>query len=337
MTFHDHRLQTETPNKTRSASRSRSRRRSRYENPRPIIWTVLLLGVAGGLVAGLYYTWVVRPLADDDIAPWQLIGPEDSTEVLPDRDAYIIAIISAYNYDASQGDPNSLSRAFERLLSLRLPGNDPIQYVADLACRLVRSGYVDSNSHRNTVRNMMTFYQQQGRAGCADQLLIADISGNLTASPTPIIAPTSTLIPAASKTPLPGGTFAPTDTPAIGDTSPTATPDRFFEIAFIEPFCSAQFPGVIEVRVRDRTTGADIPALPIRVQGAEETSTFYTGLKPERGVGYADFQMTPGNAYLIEMPGYSDPSDRQLVAEECRDTITGELTVQSYRVVFQGS
>ena len=37
-------------------------------------------------------------------------------------------------------------------------------------------------------------------------------------------------------------------------------------------------------------------------QGSDQ---FFTGLKPELGAGYADFNMQPGIAYTVELPGSS--------------------------------
>ncbi|MCA9914583.1 MAG: hypothetical protein KC496_14625, partial [Anaerolineae bacterium] len=56
-------------------------------------------------------------------------------------------------------------------------------------------------------------------------------------------------------------------------------------------------------------------------------------LKPERGAGFADFQMEDGQSYLITMPGLSDPLPQALVADRCF-TEGGEEATTSYRVAF---
>ncbi|PJF23405.1 MAG: hypothetical protein CUN56_01050 [Phototrophicales bacterium] len=295
-----------------------TRHRSRYDRPRSSIsWFALLLGLIIGAAAGLYYTWEVAPVEQTDIAPWQL--REDHL------DAYIIAITLSYNYT---GD---LSRTIQRLIDLRLDTNDPIQYVADTACKLARNGEVNTSSDLKAIRSMMVFYQQQGKTSCADQLITLDTNIPTTQV---VVLPTPTLIPPATKTPLPDSPIQPTPTsprPFI----PTNPPARTFDIVAINTFCSTEIPGVIEVRVQD-FQGNEIPGQPIRVRGENVNSVFYTGLKPERGQGYADFQMEAGKAYTIEMPGLSDPSTNPLVASVCADEITGEETILSYRVVFRG-
>ncbi|MFW5691960.1 MAG: hypothetical protein ACOCX3_01270 [Chloroflexota bacterium] len=310
---------------------ARARRRSRYDRPRStVMWTALLFGMILGLAGGLYYAWVIAPVENTDVAPWQLESDRDVNELLPDRDAYMIAIMMAYRFD---GD---LATTVQHLVDLRLPGNDPIQYVADTACRLARNGYVDSNSRRNAIRSMMIFYQRQGKTGCADQLIAMEPMQGPGVQEV-LVLPTPTLIPPATKTPSPEGTaqpFATTGPSGVGAT-PQAAAVRSFDIVAINAFCSTVLPGLIEVRVQDRS-GQEIPGMPVRVRSPEESSTFYTGLKPERGPGYADYEMTPGSAYIIEIPGLSDPSTTPLSAAPCSDDRTGDPSVQSYRVIFRG-
>jgi hypothetical protein len=66
-------------------------------------------------------------------------------------------------------------------------------------------------------------------------------------------------------------------------------------------------------------------------------SRFFTGLKPELGPGYADFQMSESEEYIVDMPGLSDPVSTALSAVPCVDPITGELAITSYRVIFRSS
>jgi hypothetical protein len=45
--------------------------------------------------------------------------------------------------------------------------------------------------------------------------------------------------------------------------------------------------------VRD-AAGNDLPNVAIEIRGKDSIETIYTGLKPERGLGYADYQAAPG-------------------------------------------
>lgn len=320
---------TDKPNS--QEPKEKSRRRSRYDHPSGALsWSILLFGVVIGLVASLYYAWIVQPIREVAVAPWQLETMRDTTHLLPDQDAYLIGIMLAHNYE------NDLAKTIERMSTLRLPSEDALQYVADLACRLVRGGYVDSNSRHMTVRILMQFYQLQGRAGCADQLILTE--GRAIPTPTAVILPTSTFVPPATKTVSPFETALP---PAEQETliPPTNTPSasRSFSIVSFESFCSANSAGIIEVRVRNRVTGDELPAMPLRVISDGVSSTFYTGLKPERGLGYADYRMDRGRSYVIEMPEFSTPSTREIRAQDCVDETTNTTTLRSYRIIFAGN
>jgi hypothetical protein len=292
------------------------RRRSRYHRPRRYIaWSALLMGVILGAAGGVFFAWNIAPAEEFDTEPWQLTRSDEAH--------YVVAIAMNYAYDGNLG------KAIERILELR-PPVDPFQYVADVACNLARSGYVNSNSGLTAVRAMMRLYQGQGRSGCADALISAEEP--VVETQEIIVAATSTLQPPPSKTPTPQITLVQTPTQAVV-VLPTERPQSTFRLAYIDqPFCDAQFPGVIEVFVRD-LNGRAMPGQPVRVQWDGGESTFFTGLKPERGLDYADFQMEAGKGYIIDMPGLADPSTQPLIAESCRDE-NGVESIQSYRVVF---
>jgi len=115
---------------------------------------------------------------------------------------------------------------------------------------------------------------------------------------------------------------------------PTNAPVRSFSlVSGLPTFCDAELSGIIEVRVVD-TIGREIPGQPIRVSWNGGESTFFTGLKPERGAGYADFEMEPDFSYIIEMPGLSEPVSTPIVASTCNLEFGGQA-VTSYRLVFQ--
>ena len=291
------------------------RRRTRYNRPRTTIsrW-VLVFGIAFGILLSLGYAWVIAPVEEIDTEPYQLR--------LADKNHYVVAIILEYQ---QSGD---LARAVNKLITLRL-GDDPIQSVADVACDLASTGYVDSTSGLNAVRAMKTFYQLQGRAGCAD-LLVPDIQV-LDSQVLEVIVPTNTptIPPPPSKTPTPDLGPA-TPTPNI---VPTVPPQRDFEGRIVNTFCDTQIPGLIEVFVT-QFNGDGIPGEKVRVRWEGDESIFVTGLKLERGESYADFQMEQGIGYTIDMPGLSDPLGTPLVAESCF-TESGAESIRSYRIVFR--
>ncbi len=291
----------------------------KYTRPRRFFSPIgVILGFALGLAVGLLIAWVFFPVEEIDVAPWQL--------QTADREQYLIAIALAYSEDSN------LDRAVERLLSLRL-NDDPIQAMADTACRLATTGYVNSTSGLQAVRSMMQFYQPQGRVGCADELISA------MAAPTQVVdvtLPTSTptLTPAATKTSTPESAILATATP-LAVTVPTPANVSAFEAISVNTLCSATESGLIQVQVYEINGTTGIPGQTIRARWQGGDSYFVTGMIPERGPGFADFQMTEGMSYIIDMPSAASPIDTALEAVPCTDPNTGERAITSYRVIFR--
>lgn len=289
-------------------------RQSRYRRRRRMVsWWGVALGLVLGVSGALYYAWQISPVVETNTRPRQLSAEE--------KNHYLVAIMLAYRHD---GD---LDSAIRRLLELDL-GPDPIQAVADAACDLARSGYVNNNSGLNAVRAMKTFYQLQGRSGCADTL-IPDVQVAQVATVT-VPTNTPTLVPPPTKTPTPPQRATPTEGALV---VPTVPPRRSFTGAIQSTFCDVELSGIIEVFVQD-ANGRDLPAQTVRVRWDGGEDRFVTGLKPERGLAYADFQMEVGRGYTIDMPGQSDPIARPIVADPCL-TEDGAQAITSYRVVFR--
>jgi hypothetical protein len=277
--------------------------------------TTLIFGIIAGIAGGLYIAWVLAPVEEVDTAPWQL-----NTEGRAD---YIVAIMLAYSQDSD------LNKAVLRLLELQIEG-DPIQYVAEVACNLARTGYVAEQGGDRAIRAMMTFYQLQGRSGCAEQVMPA------VPQPSPttdlLIAATQTLPPPPTKTNTPEGVVSDI-TPTVR-VAPTVAPSQAFAIVRLERFCDADFPSIIEIYVQG-TGGTPLTGQRVRARWNNGENIFITGIKPGRGADYADFTMTPTIAYTVDMPGLSDPSD-VMISSGCFDA-TGQQTQSSYRVVFRPS
>ncbi len=291
---------------------------SRYLRPRRFFSIPgILLGLIIGAAIGLFITWGLAPVQEYDTEPWQLNASS--------KDQYIVAIAINYTHD---GD---LAGAINRLVDLRLPG-DPIQAVADTACRLATSGYVNSSSGLHAVRSMMTLYQLQGRSGCADTLISAD-----QAQPGSVVTielPTPTLTPPPSKTPTSAPSFQ-TPTPVLVIV-PTVPPQNDFVLISVTTNCSTELSGLITVEVYDYDGVTGMPGEEIRARWDTGESRFFTGLKPEKGAAYADFQMDAGKNYIIDMPGHADPVQQPLSASPCV-TPNGDRATISYRVLFRAA
>lgn len=288
-------------------------RNSRYQRPRrAVVWWALLLGLLVGIGGGVFFAWVIAPVQETETLPRQLNAVAKAD--------YVVAVALRFGYDSD------LSRAVDALIALRL-GNDPFQGVADIACQLASTGYVDSTAGIRALRSLQIFYRLQGKAGCADALVddatpIAVLTV-VVATSTPTLAP-----PPPTKTATPSsGTPAP-----IVEIVPTTRPRQQYVGDIVTTFCSARQSGTIEVFVQDYD-GQGIPGQVIRVRWDGGTDDFVTGLKPERDTGYADFTMEAGFNYTIDMPAQSDPLAQPIIAETCL-TSDGAEALKSYRVIF---
>lgn len=286
-------------------------RNSRYQRPRRFLsaWGVFF-GIVAGLVGGLFFAWVIAPVQETETLPRQLDAQAKAD--------YVVAIALRFAYDSD------LNRAVEELIALRL-GNDPFQGVAEIACQLASTGYVDSTSGIRALRTLQTFYRLQGKSGCADALV--DDATPIAVVTVIVSTPTPTLAPPPTKTATPVGTPAP-----VVEIVPTTRPRQQYEGDIVTTFCSARQSGTIEVFVQD-FQGDGIPGQTIRVRWDGGSDDFATGLKPERDRGYADFTMEPGLNYTIDMPGQSDPVASPITAEPCL-TSDGQEAIKSYRVIF---
>lgn len=259
-------------------------------------WLSLLIGLALGLGLGLGYAWGLDPVQFYNTDPADL-RPEH-------KETWILLVAAAYHQD---GD---LDRALSRLAGL----NDPQigQTVADLTVRNIQAG-------KPATRNRALAAMADALGARTDQMLIYLATPQPTAFYTPTPMPPT---PTATPPPLPTDTLTPTDTPEPTDTptatpttspTPTATP-TIRPTLTQRPTATSIPPYYLERRQRICQTDSETPRIEIFVQteegagipGSEVWVTweggvdrFITGLKPEIGLGYADFDMTPNMFYAV--------------------------------------
>ncbi len=252
-------------------------------------WLAVAVGVVLGLMGGLYYAWVVNPVAYTETAPASLRADF--------RLDYLTLIAAAY---AGDGD---LPRARARLALI--PDPNPAETLAALAQQRLAAGRPVSEAQA-----------------------LALLASALGERPTPF---------AGSETPAPAVTAFPTRTATSSPTAPptrtaTATPGAPYVLSTSEPVCDASLtPPRLMVEVRDRS-GRAIPGVEILVLWDEGQSRFFTGLKPELGMGYADFSMTPGVAYTLQV-SHSEQPIAGLTAGNCEGP-DGSSYPGSWRLAF---
>jgi hypothetical protein len=88
---------------------------------------------------------------------------------------------------------------------------------------------------------------------------------------------------------------------------------------------------LIQVRVLD-ASGNEVPGAEILVVWDTGQDRFFTGLKPELGEGYADFTMTPGTTYTVQL-AQADIPVTGIQSEECTNE-EGDTFAGSWLLVF---
>lgn len=279
----------------------------------------LASGFILGIAFGLIYSWVISPVKYVDAAPNSL--REDF------KHQYLTLISVAY---MASGD---LERAKARLNELGEA--DIAQIIAMEAQRALAEGRPSSEaqalgslaaalgqgpepvvSPMNTMTSPPTEYTATPSP--------SPVINEQTESPSPL--PASTLRPILiEQTTQPTNTLLPTRT-----TSPTAGAP--FELLDMSLVCDPEIDeALIQVETQD-AAGQPVPGVEFIVNWESGEDHFFTGLKPEIGLGYADFSMTPGITYVLRLAEGGDPIP-DLMAAEC-ELSGGERYWGSWRLIF---
>lgn len=243
---------------------------------------VLMVGLALGVAGGLLYAWVLAPGASREAAPRTLAADE--------KMAYLLLVGDLY---AGERD---LARAKGRLAALDVPADG-----TDLAARLEQ--YLDEGSQPEQARNLARLAQDLGAAGGIVRLFGLP-------TPTPAAEP----IAATGSAVQPTGSPSPAAVASAGP-PPTARPVAHFRLVDQTATCGAAgLPGMMVVRVRD-AQGNGLPGMEVTVSWGTGADRFFTGLRPERGPGYGDLQMSPGLVYDVSLAGVQSDVARGLPAD----------------------
>lgn len=237
------------------------------------------LPLLGGLVLGLIGGLTYAWTID----PLEFVGTSPAALRADFQADYLSLIASAY---VSTGD---LERARARLALF--PGSNPAETLGALAqARLAAGGAVE---------------EAQALARLA-----ADVGGQPTRPPGTPTARQSlppTLPPTVTRTP----TVRPSPTL-------TLTPGAPFRVESRESVCDPARPApLIQVLVLD-SAGQGVPAMEVLIVWDDGQDRFYTGLKPELGIGYGDFALTEGVTYTVRL-AESDALVTGLTAPVCTD------------------
>jgi hypothetical protein len=255
----------------------------------------MILAAAAGLAGGLIYAWVLVPVTYTSSSP-DALDPQDKM-------AYLAVIGDLY---VSEGDQEWARR---RLAQLGVETNGPV------LATLIEE-YLDTGGPVEEVRNLARLAQDLGASGGV--LSVFDLPPNDTEEETE----------AATK-------VADTPLPSPSPFFPSPTPAPAFQLIEKTATCAAPGqPGTIVVRVRD-TQGTGIAGVEISISWATGEDRFFTGLRPQRGDGYADFEMSPQIEYDVSLARLQSDVARGLSADLEPGVCPTTSVSLDWRVVFQ--
>ncbi|MBN2148736.1 MAG: hypothetical protein JW726_15215 [Anaerolineales bacterium] len=281
----------------------------------------LLTGLALGIALGLSYAWLVDPVEYVDASPNAL---RDDFKA-----QYRALIAAAY---LANGD---LARARARLDQLK--DANIAQTLTIQAQQALAEGRPEAESR---ALGLLAVALNQGQPGSPVVIL-----------PTSTLPPTSEPSPTQSPTPLlaaateAGTPSAPVElTPAPTRREPaytntplptltaTPTPGAPYVVAETIQVCEVVLAQpMIQVQAQD-AAGQAVPGVEIIVRWDGGQDNFFTGLKAEFGLGYADYTMTPGVVYELQLVEGSEPVT-DLTAVECEGE-NGERYWGAWLLIF---
>ncbi len=110
-----------------------------------------------------------------------------------------------------------------------------------------------------------------------------------------------------------------------------------FRVVEHTPLTCADEPesGKLRIIVKD-VNGKDLPNIGIEIKSGEITETIYTGLKPERGIGYADYDAHPGTYSARVLNAESELVSNLVIGDAPADCRTDQgQTPRGWKIVFQ--
>lgn len=245
----------------------------------------LLTAIILGFGMGLFYAWVISPVQMKETHPYTL---------RPDYKDIYRALV-AFSYQAT-GD---LTRAQARLDLLR--DDDPAQVLAGEAQQILAEGgdYREARALANLSASLLSGQPVNTRTSVP-----TEASNRTPAVPSPE-PPDLTVTPGEETlTPEPTTSATVTRTPQFTATA-TATQAPPFVLKEEKAICDPSLTtSLIQVYALD-ASGEGVPGVEVVITWEEDQERFFTGLKPEFGVGYGDFEMSQGVTYTLTVPGTS--------------------------------
>lgn len=236
-----------------------------------------------------------------------LLAPVEYGDVAPDslhiQDKLVYAALIGDLYVCEQ----DLERAESRLAALALEADGPA------VARLIEN-YLDSGGQPEEIRNLAQLAHDLGASGGV--LLVFG----------PELAPTPQATPSATATQTPQATSTP---------APTPTPAPVFRLLERTALCAEPgAPGEIAVWVQD-AAGNELAGVEVVASWSGGQDRFFTGLRPDKGPGYADFEMSPGVEYTVSLGQYSGEMAEGLSSQLQPGLCPTQTLALDWRLVFE--
>jgi len=295
-------------------------------------WLSVVAGSLFGLAAGLLLTWEIWPVEYFDTDPVDL-----RAELKQD---YLVLISSSY---ALTEDWEQMQKRFGWL------GFDDETASRALAGLMKR--HAELGMDVTTVRSLAKSAYALGARD--SQVMVFVITPTPTVTPTPTDTVTPTATPTPTHTPLiPTLPSTPTSTPIAKDltehaasaatpiltATATLTPLPVYvaaEVSFsCRPVERAGKTGLLEVWV-EGADGQPQGSVALSMVWDDNKDVFFTGLKSDQDVGYADFEMQPRQEYVLAVDGQqSEAATISFREEDCLGEASEQM-LPVWRVVFK--
>jgi len=264
---------------------------------RAALFLVAVAALAAGVAGGLTYTWVLAPVEYTDTAP----------DALHIQDKLVYAALIGDLYVCEQ----DLEQAESRLAELDLEASGP-------ALTSLIELYLDSGGRPEDARNLAQLARDLGASGGVLLVFGSRPEPTPTVTPSPLQSSPQTLQPDVTPSPF-----------------PTLTPVPEFRLTEQTALCAAAgAAGQITVLVQD-ATGKGLPGVEVVVSWPAGQDRFYTGLRPERGIGYADFEMSPGVEYGVGLSESAGDTAEGLSAKLRPGICPTETLALNWRLIFE--
>lgn len=284
----------------------------------------LLTGVAIGIVLGIVYAWIISPREIRDNSPASLRSEF--------KDQYRILIAAAY---VATGN---LPRAEARLA--RVGDEDIARALAEQAQRTLAEG--SSPREAQALGILAVALGQPTGPSLASQsprAIIPSLSAETQSSNPEELATSTPSVPETTPPTsfqtltLPVDQTLPATIAPLPSRTPTPIQASTFVLEEKTFVCEQEIPVPLIQLIAQSSDGSGLPGIEVVISWEGNEEHFFTGLKPEMGMGYADFLMTPGITYSLRLAAGSEILTN-LIAGEC-ETRSGGRYWGSWRLLFK--